>query len=507
MPFADLRAFVERAEQEGELRRVDGADWNLEIGALTELVAFQPNPPALLFDRIQGYPPAYRVLTNALNNQRRVALGAGACPTMPAASTWCKACARELRGFQPIPPREVEGGPLCENVLSGSDVDLWRFPVPHWHEGDGGRYIGTGCPVHHARPADGLDQRGHLPRAGRTTASGGAVHVAGQARARMREALGARRERAGGGRLRRRPAAADRRRRSSAPGRCRSTTTWAGIAASRWRSMRGAVHRAADSRDGGDRARGRGAAARSTSTTEGPFGEWTGDYASGERAEPIIHVKNVYHRDDPMLHGTPPLRRRVRRRAPTCSRAALVWHALETAGHAGPAGRLPLESGASFLLLVISLKQRYNGPRAPGGDGGERHARGRLHDEVHDRGRRGHRPVEPARRAVGDRHALRPGRRRSTSCGSAGARRSTRGCRRRSAPRATSRRAARSSTRRGRSPGATSSRPSRRSARGSSSRCSTSTRRCCDRASTESGDLVWRSAPRPGRVWGGALVA
>ena len=41
----DLRSFMGELEELGELRAVNGADWNLEIGALTELVAFQPNPP------------------------------------------------------------------------------------------------------------------------------------------------------------------------------------------------------------------------------------------------------------------------------------------------------------------------------------------------------------------------------------------------------------------------------------------------------------------------------
>jgi UbiD family decarboxylase len=27
---------------------------------------------------------------------------------------------------------------------------------------------------------------------------------------------------------------------------------------------------------------------------EGPFGEWTGYYASGSRVEPVIHVKAIY---------------------------------------------------------------------------------------------------------------------------------------------------------------------------------------------------------------------
>src|SRR5204863_355496 len=39
---------------------------------------------------------------------------------------------------------------------------------------------------------------------------------------------------------------------------------------------------------------------------EGPFGEWTGYYASGERAEPVLEVEAIYHRDDPIILGVPP---------------------------------------------------------------------------------------------------------------------------------------------------------------------------------------------------------
>ncbi len=42
-----------------------------------------------------------------------------------------------------IPPRVVETGPVLENVYEGKDIDLYSLPVPHWHEEDGGRYIGT----------------------------------------------------------------------------------------------------------------------------------------------------------------------------------------------------------------------------------------------------------------------------------------------------------------------------------------------------------------------------
>jgi UbiD family decarboxylase len=49
------------------------------------------------------------------------------------------------RSYQPVPPLKVASASFRENVLQHEDVDLLRFPVPKWHEKDGGRYIGTGC--------------------------------------------------------------------------------------------------------------------------------------------------------------------------------------------------------------------------------------------------------------------------------------------------------------------------------------------------------------------------
>jgi hypothetical protein len=34
---------------------------------------------------------------------------------------------------------------------------------------------------------------------------------------------------------------------------------------------------------------------------EGPFGEWTGYYASAERSEPWVEVKRLYHRNNPII--------------------------------------------------------------------------------------------------------------------------------------------------------------------------------------------------------------
>ena len=43
--------------------------------------------------------------------------------------------------------KTVTKGPILENVDSGDDVNLLKFPVPLIHELDGGRFIGTACLV------------------------------------------------------------------------------------------------------------------------------------------------------------------------------------------------------------------------------------------------------------------------------------------------------------------------------------------------------------------------
>jgi len=59
MPVKDLREWIEKVEAMGELLRVNGAHWDLEIGALTDLYQQRPGSPALLFDKIPDYPEGF----------------------------------------------------------------------------------------------------------------------------------------------------------------------------------------------------------------------------------------------------------------------------------------------------------------------------------------------------------------------------------------------------------------------------------------------------------------
>src|SRR5574339_246444 len=137
----DLRAWLDAVEKLGELRHVRGADWNLELGAISELNVKKDAPPALIFDEIKGYPKGFRVVTCTTSSPARLS----SILRLPMQRTH-KGLVEALRGkpaqwqaaaagFDPV----VTGtGPVLENVQKTPDLML--FPAPLWHERDGGRY-------------------------------------------------------------------------------------------------------------------------------------------------------------------------------------------------------------------------------------------------------------------------------------------------------------------------------------------------------------------------------
>ena len=61
MAWRDFRGFLAEAEKRGYVKVIEGADCDLEIGTLTELMS-ESKGPMLLFDRINGYPNGYRIM-------------------------------------------------------------------------------------------------------------------------------------------------------------------------------------------------------------------------------------------------------------------------------------------------------------------------------------------------------------------------------------------------------------------------------------------------------------
>ncbi len=144
----DLRPWLDQIEKLGELRHVRGADWNLELGAISEMNVKKELPPALLFDEIKGYPKGFRVLTCSTSSPARLS----SILRLPVVKAH-RALVEALRGkpaqwkaaAEKFPASVVASGPALEHVQKQVDID--KFPSPLWHEMDGGRYIGTGCSV------------------------------------------------------------------------------------------------------------------------------------------------------------------------------------------------------------------------------------------------------------------------------------------------------------------------------------------------------------------------
>ena len=144
-PHEDLRDLIGRVDEIGELKRIDGVDWDLELGAILEMIyhADPENPPALLFDNIKGYPKGFRIASGTTNSPRRFGLVLG-LPDPDHPLDVVRAYRDRMRGeFKTIPPVVVKDGPIFENIDRDDDVDILKFPVPLLHERDGGRYIGT----------------------------------------------------------------------------------------------------------------------------------------------------------------------------------------------------------------------------------------------------------------------------------------------------------------------------------------------------------------------------
>jgi phenylphosphate carboxylase alpha subunit len=142
MAFKDHRDFFEVLEREGELARItQEVDWDLELGAIARRV-YEREGPCLLFEKIKDYPEGYKVSNGTSGTWSRVALGMELPKDAPVRQIYSE---YEKRLDKKIPPRIVkkQDAPCKENIMTGDEVDVYKFPTPMIHDGDGGRYIGA----------------------------------------------------------------------------------------------------------------------------------------------------------------------------------------------------------------------------------------------------------------------------------------------------------------------------------------------------------------------------
>src|SRR5215467_6108313 len=143
--YRGLRGWLDQVEQMGELQHVNGAHWDVEMGAVTHMLTEKSrgNAPAILFDEVPGYPKGFRTLYGQLSSIRRIALTLGLPLDHDRKVDIVQRYHERMRELKPLPPRSVNDGPIFENVIEGDAVDVLKFPVPCQCGEDRPRCIGT----------------------------------------------------------------------------------------------------------------------------------------------------------------------------------------------------------------------------------------------------------------------------------------------------------------------------------------------------------------------------
>src|ERR1044071_1195142 len=360
--YQDLRQWLNIVDGFGELEQIDGADWNLEVGTLAELI-YRERPgvnPALLFDQIKGYPEGFRILVGQNSSPRRLALTLN-LPADGNAIALVDRFRKRLSSLAPIPPRLVKDGPILENRLTGDDIDLLKFPVPVVHELDGGRFIGTACVAITKDPEEGWANLGTYRAMVHDRNSMGLFMSSVTKHAHVHKEKYFRQGKPcpvalcvgqdpllllGGGSpvdfssseydycggLRGRPIDV-----------IAGEVTGLPIPAHAEIVIEGFMYP-------GD------------VKAEGPFGEWMGYYGAKTTDTPVVHVEKIYHRNEPVLCVARPGRTPTDYSLVNCVIAAAhIWNNIEKAGLPNVKAVWSLEPGVGRLFHVISIKQSYPG--------------------------------------------------------------------------------------------------------------------------------------------------
>jgi 4-hydroxy-3-polyprenylbenzoate decarboxylase len=359
LAYHDLRRWLEEAEKLGEVKHVQGASWERDIGMVSEMAAHTHNAPCFVFADVPGTVPGSRLLINFFDGKRKnMTLGFPVDLSKIELSEGFRT--HYMSQLKRIPPKFVETGPVMANVMTGDAIDVTRFPAPKWHPRDGGRYIGTGCYNIMRDPDEGWINCGTYRVMIHDANTLGFYISPGKHGRQIRDKYRARGEAmpvavvCGGDPMSFLMGC------SEVPYGVNELEVIGGMRGSAVEVIKGPVTGLPIPANA--ELVIEGFVEPHNERTEGPFGEWTGYYATGAALEPVIDIKAIYYRDDPILLGCSPERppdEICRYRA--IVRSALLRENIAKAGVPGVTAAWAHEIGNARLLLAVAVNQRYPG--------------------------------------------------------------------------------------------------------------------------------------------------
>ena len=271
--------------------------------------------------------------------------------------------------MKPIPPRLVKDGPVHENVDTGDAIDLYKFPVPMFHDLDCGRYIGTACAVIQKDPDEGwvnlgtyrglLVDRNHIAFHAVEAQHGRQIANKYFSRGKtmpIAVAIGLD------------PALY-----------CTASQPMTGWGVCEYDFAGGIKGEPLDVFEGMSGlplpARAEiiieGECRPGEMVDEGPFGEFHGYYANlGMKPvkEPLVHVNAVYYRNNPILTcASPSIPPHTSTLMGSTLQSMSFWEKLDRMGIPGIRGVWCHEFGSGWFFNVVSIEQMYTGhPRVVG---------------------------------------------------------------------------------------------------------------------------------------------
>lgn len=364
----DLRSWLKDVEGHGELKRINGVDCDLEMSGICEIIVgekIDPNP-VIMFEDIPGYEKGFRTLYSLFGSPWRVAktlgLPEGETDRMGLLWNWN----RKVDKIPMIPPKFVDSAPVLENADTGNDVDLLKFPTPKHHELDGGRYFGTCHGVIQKDPETGYVNMGTY-RVMLLDKNRLALHIVeGQHGSIIMNA------------------------KHFSRGRKMPVAIAIGMDPTLWFSSCSRLSYGASEYNYAGGIKGEpievingevtglpipahaeivveGECRPGETAEEGPFGEWHGYYGNmGLQSvqEPVMEVKAVYYRNNPIMTCQLPARPSLDTFALTMSviNSSAIWRRLEGSGIPGIKGVWCYsEVAGDGLFIVVSIEQLYPG--------------------------------------------------------------------------------------------------------------------------------------------------